>query len=592
MKDFNGIVSQEVEKTMPNINKKTDFLHPVTNTHKTLDFDMMNNGKILMNLQEELEKLMKRKEQITQRNYLIELKGEINDKKEEIRAIMQEIRFFELEIEKNGKKLNIIENFCDGVPESVIKCVKIEEELGLSELKLKNTILKSNEIKKFTEENAKKEEKIQILFEETMKKAMEIGIDDEKEILVKKYRDLKKKKGYLEKDIEFLMKRNDKMVDVWLKELEEITKIIENRIKKTENLEEGVKKEKEIITEMQEKAEFSEEIFRKIEELTEFSGIGWPEGVLKKFEAKNMSFTEETKKKLVVNSSFISNKDENEEFNEKVKKKVANPKGLTRENVDKTKVFEGIKKEEFVKKKEKIVEIKEDVKKSFNFNKGNGLFEIGGKKDDISNKEELNLNEIIEEKSKEIPFKIFNFSKKKENNDDLINSIEKEPLKEALIENNIKETLKTFNFSKKDVPIQINTKENPIQANTPIPNKPIQIKRPRNIFNSTENEEKNSENVGKIIEIPEIQEKRDFIKENPVFMQENPVFLGKEEEKMIKPFKKKIQDPYEIKKEEEEIDFERKNEEKKTMGVNIKKEALNKPNFDNNNDFFEDFDFD
>ena len=578
MKDFNGIVSQEVDKSLPIMNKKTDFLHPITNIHKTLDSDVLNNSKILMNLHEEFEKLMKRKEEITQRNYFIELKGEISDTKEKIKVFMQEIRRSELEIQKDGKKLNIIENLYDGLPESLIKCVEIEEELGPAELKLKNTIEKGKEIKKFSKENTKKEEKIRILYEETMKKANEMGFDEEKDVFMKKYRDLKKKKGYLEKDIEFLKKRNEKMEEIWAKELENIMEISENRVKKTEILEEEIEKEKEIIREMQEKDEFDEEIYRKIEELKEFGGF---EGVLKRFEAKNMSFIEGTKKKLVVNSSFSSNKVlKNVDFI-RIKEENMKKEQYKEEFLEE---FPRIKEEKF-EKKERIFEINEklgeDVKKSYNFSTGNNkdLFVMSEKL--IIKKEEANLKVISEEKEKEIPFKSFNFSKKQENTDILTNSMQKETINEALNTNDtVKEEVsivKTFNFSKKDTPIQQNTKENMILT------KPIQTKRPRNIFNSTETEEKNMENNGKILEIPEIQ---DFIQEKP---KEKPVLEVKEEEKTIKPFKKKIEDPFEVKKVEENLDFSNKNEEKKTL--NITKEASKPANLDQNNDFFQDFDF-
>jgi len=783
VKDFNAIISQEIDKNLPKIQVKVDFLHPESNPFKTLDSDLLNNCKILQTLKEELQKLTIRKEEITYRHYFLELKNQVDETKTTIKKFKQEIHRFGFEIQQDGKKLNEIENFCQGIPESLIKCQKIEEEMAVNEVKVKSLREKTQENQRFTQENEKKEREAQENLEEITKKANEMGINLENEGLERRYRGLKRKIGQLEKDNEFLKKRNEKINEIWSKEMEDIRSVLENRESRSEMVEKGIAIESEIIEKLNEKGEFDDEIYNKINSLKEFGGVALlGDRIMNRYDSKNISFIEETRKKLAGNLSFISNKAENEKkkyvnsslelskkedflkkeikemnddlkessrFNGKESKNESLQEDLNRKkigllNKNKNNI---IYQEDFEKVQEKIENVKEiePVVKGnpfkFNFKKGknsesdtllynnnnnsskNESFidkkkepnendpsdiktynfkktkEIGGlyksmdgelqqQKPELkkeTTQDNNNKNTFFEVKKESEPvLKTFNFGRTKENADinKFNNDINLEKQKELEIKNdhnnetiinksatfnkskqinendqeNINKTSvntiteqpnngKTFNFMKnkdnsnlrlpsenpqinniQQLPsnsnqiqdAKLNSIEKPKDFNNNDPqiiNNPTQTKRPRNIFNINENEEKTSQ-FGKIMEIPEIKdsqeikdsnqetknpfkeikevEKGELLKENnkktPSWLMDNAEEKPIENVVQPKTLKKKIQDPFESNKIEEDFDFGEKKEEKKGLSLNINKKESEKTNFNHNNDFFKDFD--
>ena len=265
IQDFNGIVTHELDKALPKIQHKTDFLHPETNINKTLEYDIINNSKILKNLREEYDILKLRKIEISQRNYLFSLKNQLENLYLKKKNLEKELHQISLEIQQEGKKLNYIENDCFGIPENLTKCQGVEEELALNEQKFNLTKEKQGEILRYSQEITKKEGEIQERLEKTVMEAEKMGISLEKEVLERDYMVYKRKIGNISKDLDVLRRRNEKMEEIWKKELEDIKKVIEIREKKTLEFDKGLKLESEIIDDLIKKDEIDEDLYKKIE---------------------------------------------------------------------------------------------------------------------------------------------------------------------------------------------------------------------------------------------------------------------------------------------------------------------------------------
>lgn len=311
IRDFNNIVSQEVDKSLPKLNQKTDYLHSNTNPHKTLDSDIYNNNKLLLTMKEEYHKLSLRKGEITQSNYFFGLRTQNKSLIDQIKMLKHELHRFALEIQKDGKKLNFIENFNDGVPDSLIKCQKIEEEILVCEVKMMNLNEKYIESKKNAKEIEKKEIESLKVYEESNKTAIELGIGLENDHLTEKNKILTKKIANLQKKLMFFQKHNEKLNENNFKDKEDIKNLILNRDQRINKLTKGIMIEKEIQQIMCEKGEFDEDCFHKIEELKNIGGVDLlGDRVFRRFEGKNISFIEESKRRLQNNLTFISNRGE------------------------------------------------------------------------------------------------------------------------------------------------------------------------------------------------------------------------------------------------------------------------------------------
>ena len=439
IKDFNGIISQEIDKNLPRIQTKVDFLHPITNPFRTLEPDMVNNNKILTNLREELEKFTTRKEEVSQRHYFLNLKTQVEDTKIQLKNLRQDIHRKGYEIEQDGKKLDLIENCYQGIPESLIACQKVEEEFAVCEVRLKGLREKTRENKKFKEENEKREEEAQLELEEVTQKALEMGINLDNEDLERKYRGLKKKIPHIEKDCDFLKKRNEKIEEIWMKEMEDIRRVIEDREKRTRIFEKGIEVENEIIERLNENGEMDEEIYQKIESLRDFGGVSLlGDRIIRKSQGKNTSFLEEARKKLAGNLSFISTKDTTKKKNEEIPKKSEFFKKEIKETSDdlkETQKFE--KKHKKTDETLKVEESPENLKKEnsqpppptnpfkFNYKKGKNNTEnhsLNFNQNNESNNNNSSQNNSFFEKNNEntSSLKTFNFKKTHENSNNPI----------------------------------------------------------------------------------------------------------------------------------------------------------------------------
>ena len=433
IKDFNGIISQEIDKNLPRIQTKVDFLHPITNPFRTLEPDMVNNNKILTNLREELEKFTARKEEVSQRHYFLNLKNQVEETKIQLKNLKQNIHKFGYEIDQDGKQLDLIENFNQGIPESLIACQKIEEELAVCEVRLKGLREKTRENKKFKEENKKKEEEAQQELEEVTQKALEMGINLDNEELERKYRGFKKKIPHIEKDCDFLKKRNEKIEEIWSKEMEDIRRVIEDRERRTGIFEKGIEVENEIIEKLNENGEMNEEIYQKIESLKDFGGVSLlGDRIIRKSQGKNTSFIEEARKKLAGNLSFISTKDTNKKKNEEITKKQESLEKEIKETTEdlketqkffekKQKVDKNLKAEEFPENlKENSQKIAPTNPFKFNFKKGKNNTENNGSlnfnQNNESNNNSSQNNSFFEKNNENASLKTFNFKKTHENN--------------------------------------------------------------------------------------------------------------------------------------------------------------------------------